>query len=170
MLLIFVFVGVPSSADAQPAGSAVPPSVGAITACKRVVDQTQRLACYDSAADSLVRALQQGDVAVVSREQANRTRRSLFGFAVPDIPFLKGRSDQPEIREIRSTVVTARPFSNGLFRIVLADGSSVWETTESVGIFRDPRAGEPVTIKRGVLGSYWLKVGSQREVRARRVR
>jgi topoisomerase IA-like protein len=54
------------------------------------------------------------------------------------------------------------------FRIVVTEGNAVWETTEqSMGL--DPRSGQKITIRRGPLGSFFLRVEGQRSVKGRRV-
>jgi hypothetical protein len=170
ILLSFAFLAglAGSAAAAQPGGSRLDPTVGAIAACRQIADPAQRLACFDKAAAGLTTAVEQGEVAVVTREQANTTRRSLFGFAVPDFPFFKRKSGDEELREIKTTIVSAREYGPGKHRIQVAEANGVWETTETLR--RDPEAGQPVRITRGALGSYWIKIANQREVRARRVR
>ena len=37
-------------------------------------------------------------------------------------------------------------------------------------MIRDAKMGEPVTISRTRIGSYWAKIGNRRELRVRRVR
>ena len=156
-----------TAATAAPRKSATDPTVGAIAACRQIGDSAQRLACFDKAAAGLTSAVEKGDIAVVTREQANKTRQSLFGFAVPEFPFFKRDKDEAELKEIKTTIVSARPYGPGKHRLQVAEANAVWETTESLR--REPEAGQPVTITRGVLGSYWIKVGNQREVRGRRV-
>ena len=153
---------------AQSDKSRLDPTVGAIAACRPIADPAQRLACFDKAAAGLATAVEQGEIAVVTREQAATTRRSLFGFAVPDFPFFKRKQGDEELREIKTTIVSTRQFGPNQHRIQVAEANGVWETLESLR--REPEAGQPVHITRGALGSYWLKVGNQREVRARRVR
>jgi hypothetical protein len=159
-----------SGAIAKPVDQTTPAVISSLVACKQIADMQQRLACYDRATEGLNSAIEKGDVAVVSREQASKTRKSLFGFAVPDFPFLRGKGEEGEIKEIASTVVSASPAGNGYYRIVIADANAVWETTEGSLGFRDPKPGQPITIKKGFLGAYWVKVGRGAEVRARRVR
>jgi hypothetical protein len=66
-----------------------------------------------------------------------------------------------------STVAAAQPFGYQRWQIRLATGAT-WRTTEpSIGF--DPRSGETVTIRRGAMSSYLLKVGKGRAVRAIRV-
>ena len=157
-----------SAVAAQPGGTRIDPTVGAIAACRQIADSAQRLACFDKAAAGLTTAVEQGEIAVVTREQAATTRRSLFGFAVPEFPFFKRKSGDEELREVKTTIVSARQYGPGKHLLQVAEANGVWETMES--LMREPEAGQPVHITRGALGSYWIKVGNQREVRGRRVR
>ena len=160
--------GMASAASAQKTDGRVDPLISTLTGCRQISDQAQRLACYDKAAAGLTSAVEKGEVTLVTREQAAQTRRSLFGFAVPDFPFFKRRSGEEELREIKTTIVDARQYGPGKHRIQVAEANGVWETLES--LVREPEAGQPVHITRGALGSFWIKVGNQREVRGRRVR
>jgi len=156
-----------TASAAAPRGSQNDPVTGAVAACRTIGDAAQRLACFDKAAAGLASAVEKGDIAVVTREQATKTRQSLFGFAVPDFPFFKRSKEEAELKEIKTTIVSARPHGPGMHRLQVAEANAVWETMEALR--REPEAGQPVTITRGVLGSYWIKVGNQREVRGRRV-
>jgi hypothetical protein len=163
-------VSVNGPARAQQAQSPSP-LIGALRACHSIADSAQKLSCYERAGTALTTAEEKGDVAVVHREQVKKVRRSLFGFAVPKFPFFSDRDEdkEEEPREIVSTVQSFRSIGNGRFRITIEEASAVWETTES-SMLRDPKPGEKVTIESGTLGSYFIQVGSQRWVRARRVR
>lgn len=157
------------SAGAQgTSGARGDPLVSALAACPRIGDSAQRLGCFDKAAAGLTTALERGEVTLVTREQAAQTRRSLFGFAVPDLSFLKRRSDEGELREIRTTIMSARQAGPGQHRLQVAEPNGVWETTEALS--REPQAGQRVRISRGALGSYWIRIDNQREVRGRRIR
>ena len=156
-----------SSASAQ---KAPPPSplVGALAACRGLMDDAARLACYDKASEALTGAAARGDIAVVDRDQVRKVRRSLFGFAIPKFPFFGGKDDNDEPKEITTTLQGFGSMGSGRFRVILADNYGVWETTESAPL--DPRNGDKVTVKPGVLGSYFMQISTQRWVRARRVR
>ena len=43
--------------------------------CRKIADNTQRLACFDAAAASFDQAEAKGDIVVVDREQARKVRR-----------------------------------------------------------------------------------------------
>lgn len=146
------------------------PLVGALQACRAIAGPTERLACYDKEAGALLDATQKGDVAVVDKSEVRQARKSLFGFSVPKIPFFSGDDTADAVSDtLESTVKSASGIGYGKFRIVIAEGDAVWETTESYGTMRDPRVGDKITIKRGPLGSYLLRIGNNRGVKGRRV-
>lgn len=146
------------------------PLVAAIDRCRQIGDSTQRLACYDTAAGALVQAANTGSVAIVDQGEIRKARRSLFGFTLPKIPFFSGDGTAEEAqRQLDSTITSVRPLNNGYFRIVIADNNAVWETTDSNISFDPPRAGQKISILRGPLGSYFLRIDGQVGVRGRRV-
>jgi hypothetical protein len=146
------------------------PLVGALEACRAIADPTQRLACYDKEAGALIAAAQTGDVAVVDKAEARRARKSLFGFAMPNLPFFSGDKSADEVSDtLESTITKANGIGYGKFRITIAEGNAVWETTETYSTMREPRSGDKISIKRGTLGSYMLRIGKNRGVKGRRV-
>ena len=107
---------------------------------------------------------------VVDRAEARRARKSLFGFSMPKIPFFSGDDSTDVVSDtLESTVKSASGIGYGKFRMTIAEGNAVWETTETYGTMRDPRVGDKIVIKRGPLGSYMLRIGSNRGVKGRRV-
>ena len=158
-----------------PAVAADPPKDSAllsgIRSCQQIQDSTARLACFDKAAAALVGAAAQGDVAVVDREQVRNVRRSLFGFSLPEFPFLKSRKEDKEAepKELITKLASFRSIGAGRYVFVVEDGNATWETTESVPM-GDVERGDKVVIQRGAMGSYFVQIGDQRWARARRVR
>ena len=59
--------------------------------------------------------------------------------------------------------------SNGYYRVVIADNNATWETSDSSISFDPPKKGQKITIIRGPLGSYFLRINGQVGVRGRRV-
>lgn len=146
-----------------------PPTVQALEACRAVSDDAARLRCYDAAVPALAKAAESGDIMFVDKEDVRETRRSLFGFSVPKLPFFSGdESAGGQQDEITTKIAGARSIGNGKWIIRLEDGAN-WETSEGKTNMRAPRAGDEITIKRGSLGGFFLKYGSSRSVRARRV-
>ena len=150
----------------------LPPSplVAALGACQKVADSAARLACYDKAVPAMVAASANGDIRILDRESVRSTRRSLFGFALPSIPFFNSGDDKDAVpSKVDSTIVSFSSIGNGFYRFTIADQRAVWESTEALNV-REAKTGEPVTISRSGIGSYWAKIGKRRELRVRRVR
>lgn len=150
----------------------LPPSplLQGLKQCQKLKDEGGRLACYDKSAAAMIRAADNGDLTVIDRESVNKARRSLFGFSLPSLPFLSGNTSKDIAGAKLETKLTSfRAIGNGFFRFGIADGDAVWETTEA-SLLRDPKPGEKIVISRGAMGSYFAKIGTQREVRVRRLR
>ena len=146
------------------------PLVKALEACRTIPDAAQRVACYDAASAALVNATTSGQVRVVDRSEVRRARRSLFGFAIPRLPWFSGDDSQndPDDR-LDSTIKSASLLTRaGRYRIVLAD-NAVWETTESKLNWIAPRPGQKITILKGMLGNYFLQIDGQVGLRGKRV-
>jgi len=173
-LLVITMFSAAAMASPSAAQKTQPPSplLSALKACHSITNAAEKLACFERASQALIGAEEKGEVAVVQRKQVQEVRRSLFGFSVPKFPFFsKGGKevDDEEPREIISSLRSFNSIGNGRYRVQIADASAVWETTES-SMLRDPKPGDKVTIKGGVMGSYFMQIGTQRWVRARRVR
>lgn len=168
-LLAAALLAVPASAQNRASGQPSP-LVGALEGCRGIADPAQRLNCYDKAAANLLAATRSGEVSVVDRGQLRQARKSLFGFGMPKLPFFSGdRSADDDSDELKTIVRSARSIGGGKFRITVADGNAVWETTESYTNFDDPEPGQEIVIRRGPLGSYMLRIDGQRGVKGRRV-
>jgi hypothetical protein len=145
------------------------PLVNAIEACRQIADPTQRLACYDRAAPALVDAARSGEIRVVDRGQVRQVRRSLFGYSMPKLPFFSGDDSADTGDELQTTIKSVRDIGYGKYRIVLTEGDAVWETTEASISLSEPKPGQKITIKRGPMGSYFVRINGQRSVKGRRV-
>ena len=166
VVAVLVLTGSAASAKDQP----VPPSarLNAITACQSIGDDAQRLACYDREAATLIKSAQAGEIRVIDREDVRVVRRSLFGFSLPKLGLFGGDGEETA-DEMESTIKSVQEMPNGRYRMVIAEGDAVWETTETPMRFNEPRPGEKIVIKRGAVGSYFLRVGRQLGVKGRRI-
>ena len=144
------------------------PVLDDVVKCRTEANDTRRLACYDKAAGVLAKATSDGSIAVVTREDVRKTRRSLFGFSIPKLPFFSGdnsaEEDTPD--EIETTIKSARVTRDGNLSMVMTDGA-VWRTTEPPR--RVPRPGDKVQIKKAAMGSFFINIGGARGLRSMRV-
>jgi hypothetical protein len=144
-------------------------ALSALTACRGESDPARRLACFDSNAAALLKAREAGEVQVVNRGELREVRRNLFGFGLPKLPLFRGDRSQEEADDRLETKITSwRSIGYGKYRIV-AEGGAVWETTEASEAIDPPAAGQPLSIRKGSLGSYVLRINNQRGVRGRRI-
>lgn len=142
--------------------------IQSVQACRAVADPTARLACFDAAAAALDTAISRKDVAVVDREDVQKTRRSLFGFTTPKLGLFGVHEDKDdEVKTIDGVVRSIRNVAYDRYEITLEDGA-VWKNIEPFR--RDPRPGSKVHITRAALGSYFFAVDGMNGTRAIRVR
>jgi hypothetical protein len=105
--------------------------------CVKVTDETQRLACYDRAMVPLSEAAASGA--------------------------LQGRSLGPKSLEGKIRAMRGQ----GVDRLIVQlDNGDRW-TLMLEGNERLPRAGDAVTIRRGALGNWWVKVTGRQTFQAR---
>ena len=135
--------------------------------CRKLTDNTARLACYDAAAAGLEQAEAKGDIVVVDREQARSVRRQAFGFSLPSLAMFEKGEKQEDIDNTTGTVAAARQNGARKWVIKLEDGA-VWTQVDTTELFADPKAGDPVRIKKASLGSYLMVVGKNGAIRAHR--
>lgn len=137
-----------------------------LATCRAITSEAERLACYDRTAAAIANARERKELLVVDREEARKTRRGLFGFALPRIKLFGDADDTAEISEITGKVksVNATGYQNLL--VVLEDGSQ-WQTTEASR--RKPHVGQEIRVKRGMMGSYFLDMPGGVLIRARRI-
>lgn len=169
VLISTALATVPAAANAQsaerPGDVARPAIVSDIEKCRNIADSVSRLACFDAAAAKLTGAIESKEIVVVEQKEVKKTKRSLFGFRLPDLSIFGDKGGE-EDQQLTSTITTAAMDKNGRWNITIAEGA-IWQTTEPVP-FR-PRVGDAIEIKSGALGSYFVKLRGGRAIRAIRV-
>ena len=161
-------IAVVSAGDARPIpNTGTPPAVQQLIACRSITDPGQRLACYDRQSDALGQAIQKKDVVVIDRAKATATKRSLFGFSIPDFGGLFGGAGD-DVKQIESTVAASGPNADGGWTIKLADGS-MWTQTDETPVALAPARGDRVVVVRGALGAYFLHLGKQPGFKVKRI-
>jgi hypothetical protein len=162
-VLVALFAGAVEARDPIPGPP--PIMVQQLLACRAIADSAQRLACYDRQTGTVAQAIEKRDLVMIDRPRATAAKRSLFGFSVPGFAGLLGGG---ELQQIEGTVAGATQNGDGGWTIRLGDGS-VWTQTDDTPVALEPRRGDKVVVKRGALGSYFFKLGSQPGFKARRV-
>lgn len=142
--------------------------------CRKETGDAARLACFDRESAALDAADAKNEITVLDKEAVRETRRSLFGFSLPRLPFLGGGKDgggdekaDEGLQSLEATIKSARSLGYGKWQIELDSGAR-WATTEAIA-GRSPEAGKAIEIKRGAIGSYLGKIDGGRAVRMQRV-
>ncbi len=171
--LAAAFAVLPAAAAAAQEPPAAPPRpevFEALVRCRAITEDVARLQCFDAAAANLQQAAERRDVVVVDRQQVRQTRRRLFGLPIPSLGDIfggGGDEDEDEVSSIESTVASAHQVGYGRWVVRLEDGST-WAQTDNSPLAGRPRAGQPVRVERGALGSYRMRVNNQPAIRVQR--
>ena len=135
--------------------------------CRKLADNTARLACYDQAAATLDQAEAKGDIVVVNREQARKVRRQAFGFTMPSITLFERGEKPEEVAQADDKITSVRKLLSGKWEFHLASGA-VWVQIDLTELPLDPKPGQPVKIHKAAMGSYAMTVGNQRSIKVHR--
>jgi hypothetical protein len=145
-----------------------PPGFTRLIACQQIRDNVQRLACYDREVASVGSANARGDLVVMDKEQVRKTRRSLFGLALPDLGVFGGGDLPGDADALETTIRGAKEAADGKWWFNLAEGGT-WVQLDSRDFIVDPAPGQPVRIRRAAMGSYIMNVNKQRAIQVHRV-
>lgn len=143
------------------------PLLSGLTNCRTVSDSAARLSCYDDATRALDEAERAGEVTVVDRSQVREAKNRLFGFDMGSLSVFD-RGFPERVEALEAVLRGARQDPRGPWTFTLEDGA-VWKQVDAESVVR-PRAGDPVRIRQGAIGSYLLSVNGARSVRVRRER
>lgn len=144
--------------------------------CRTIADNVERLACFDRQVGAMDSAAQRDEVVVLDKSELSKTRKTLFGFSFPKLPFLgdgddkdgdKAPAQEEGVTRMEAVIASVRSLGYGKWQIGLEDGAQ-WMTTEAVA-GRDPKVGQTIELKRAAMGSFLGKVDGGRAVRMKRV-
>ncbi len=153
--------------DRRNAPSQPPEALNRVVQCRAIAAAEERLACFDREVAAMEAAQASGQLVAMDLQQVRRTRRSLFGLALPDLNIFGDDSDD-EASSIETTIRSARQGPDGKWVIQLEDGAR-WAQIDSRDLAIWPRAGHPIRIRRAAMGSYLANVNNQTAIRVRRV-
>ncbi|MCK0129094.1 type VI secretion protein [Erythrobacter sp. F6033] len=135
--------------------------------CQKIADNAERLACFDNAVGQIVTATETGELTVINKEDAKKTRRSLFGFALPDIGIFGGGDDE-EDELFETTITSARYLSGKKIRFTTAEGA-VWEMKNVPRRLQQIKSGDKAVFKQASMGTFFVRINGQLGVRGKRV-
>lgn len=162
--LLFVALAVAAPAAAKE-DIARPQVYQDLVQCRAIADTAQRLACFDAAAAKMEQAAEAKDIVILDRAEVKKTRRSLFGFLLPKLPFFDDE-DEEKFTDIETTFASVTSIGHGNWQFEIPDGG-VWQTTEGTKSYL--RVGQKVRLKQGAVGGFLMQIGNGGYIRVRRV-
>jgi hypothetical protein len=136
--------------------------------CRTITDDQARLACFDKAAATFDEAEKAGDIVVVDKAQAGEVKRQAFGLNLNGALGIFDKGIHAEkVDSVTLTVAEAHQDGNGKWIITTSEGQ-IWRQIDSDPLDDTPRKGEEAVVSQGSLGSFFIKVGHDRSIRAHR--
>jgi len=158
---------VPLSAQVGP-GTEDSDYLDGLKACQVIADNSERLACFDAAVGNIVTASDEGELQVVDREDVRQTRRSLFGFNLPNLRIFGSDEEEDEDELFTTTIESVRYLSGRKARFTTAEGA-VWEMKNIPRRLRRIEPGDTAEFKPAALGFFFVRINGQLGVKGRRV-
>jgi hypothetical protein len=140
----------------------------AVTRCRAIANDAERLRCFDGAAAAMEQAVDRRDLVVIDRQQVRAAHRKLFGIEIPRLNLFGGGDDKAdEVSELDGVASSVAQDGNGRWIVTLEEGGT-WVQIDDNSVAVAPRPGTKIVIKRAALGSYMMRIGGQPGVRAHR--
>lgn len=137
--------------------SAQTPQSG-VTACLKIADDHDRLACFDREAAAPPRREAKP---IAPEQQLGLTKRQVNKLEPQAAP-----SEPPPPVAIDAYILQISQNSAG-FSVFKLDNGQVWVQTETTAIAM--HVGDMVVVSKGALGSFWLSAGKHISTRVRRI-
>ena len=147
--------------------------LNSLKSCQSEKDPAARLACFDAATANLVAANEAGDLRIVDRDEVKKTRRRLFGFALPDLGIFGKRGsaeDKEEEFDEIDTSIAAVSGAHGRGYVIRTEEGALWRIDEVPRRLLEPRVGDKLLIKSGALSAFFIRINNQSGVKAVRIR
>jgi hypothetical protein len=142
-------------------------SVQSVLDCRAITDDAKRLACFDAAVGAMVEAETKGDLVTIDREQRAEVRRQTFGLSLPALTLFDRGEKGEDADKLTTTVAEASKGANGRWLIQL-EGGALWRQTDDTDLFKTPHKGSVAVVKKGALGSFFMKIDGDSAFRVHR--
>ncbi len=163
-------VSVTSPLSAQGPAAAQDTYLDSLKSCQAVIDDAQRLVCYDKAVGNVVTASDQGDLKIVDREQTKETKRRFFGFSLPKLGIFGDDEEDEEIESLESVVASASVSGRKTLFFTIEDGGALWQIKDAPAHILRTQPGAKVVFKKASMGTYFIRINGRTGVRGTRVK
>lgn len=168
-VLLALAPGLGMAAKPKPSETARAAVLQAVSDCRALKGDAERLACFDKAAAALDQAESQGQVVVIDREQVKAVRRQSFGLTLPAFTLFNRGPKEDQVDRV--TIELAEAHQDPTRRWIMTSTEGVvWAQTDDEDVQHDPHKGSTVAIRNAALGSFFCNIDGQRAVRCERRR
>ena len=142
-------------------------AVQTVLDCRAITDADKRLACFDGSVAAMADAEVKGDLVTIDRAQRREVRRQAFGLVLPSLAMFDRGEKGEDADRITTTVAEASRGPTGRWMIEL-EGGARWRQTDDTDLFKTPHKGSLAVVRRGALGSFFVKIDGDSAFRAHR--
>lgn len=143
---------------------AIPSPLDGLQRCESIHEDRDKLSCYHREASLLIELHHSGVVIISTSEHQRQVPRLGFGRRTPTTT----NDDVASLDRLESSIASSTVNSGGKRVYTLNDGS-VWEQTDQNPTRMTPSPDTSAVVRRGSLGSYFIKIGNSPEIRVRRI-
>lgn len=145
--------------------------VGKVYACASEPDSAKRLACYDEAVGRMKKAEAEGEVTTYSRAEIATIQKEAFGLtassAPPEVEKAAGKKPVEKLDNVEVSIVSWRTDPSGNL-VLTTDTGQVWRQSDSTRVTLRGAGPWPARIRSGSFTAFFIKVGDQAAMRAKR--
>lgn len=158
-----VLMATPATAN-EPTDLVISP-LSSIYACAELLDDTQRLACFDTHVPALRVKEQKKEIVAVDAESVKAIKREAFGFSLPSLPKLGigiwSGEKQEKSKDILVTAVKSIRRANNRY-IIHLDNGQIWRQVNG-DLKYVPKGKLEATIKPASLNTYYLSLSNGKD-------
>jgi len=169
-----------------------------IYACMGITVDSERLSCFDAAAQQVKSAEASGEILAINSGSVQKLKREAFGFDLPNLPIFRlpslpnlqsgsnelalvsneqdgaevlAKKEDGTITKVGFEINRYKLRNNGKYRFYLANGQ-VWEQSDGRNVFIPKSAPQLIAeIRRAAMGSYLMQInGKGRAIRVKRIK
>ena len=141
-----------------------PSPLDGLRQCESAVGDAEKLSCYRTESARLTELQRSGQILITTVEAQRRVAQEEFGRRAST----PTTENSQTIDRLETTISSSSVSGSGKRIYALADGS-IWEQTDQNSTRITPATGSSAAVRRGTLGSFFIKVGNSPEIRVRRV-
>ena len=135
--------------------------LNAIYACASIVDDTERLACFDKNVPIIKVKEEKKEIITIDEESAKEIERDSFGFSLPSLPKLGILKPKSEKSKSSTKYFQVKSITNSRKGVTITmENDHVWrQISGDIGII--PKGTVTAKVKPGTLGTFFISLKNE---------